>query len=176
MPDLHEYHDDDLFNPETAHESTDVPVRPLLWAVAIFVVFGAVTHFALYGMYKAMVKSERARMDPPQTQVVRPASADVPQNQPLLQPFPKDGVEPFDSTPVTDLGEMRKAEHEKLHTYGWVDKQKGTVHIPIDQAKDLFVARAAVGQATTPAVAPAAAEPAAGRPASGRPHEEGAHQ
>jgi len=180
MPDLHQYQDDDLFNPETAHESSDVPVRPLWWAVIIFVVFAAVTHFALYGMYKVFVKNERARMDPPQTQVVRPKSADVPQNQPLLQPFPQDGVAPMHSTPVTDLADMRKAEQAKLHTYGWVDKQKGVVHIPIDQAKELFVQR--VGQATPPAVAPAAspapaaAEPAAERPASGRPHTEGAQQ
>ena len=39
MPEHIQYEDDDLFNPETHHESTDVPVRPLLWFIVIFIAF-----------------------------------------------------------------------------------------------------------------------------------------
>jgi hypothetical protein len=64
----------------------------------------------------------------------------VPQNQPLLQPFPANEP-PYHSTPVTDLADMRKREDQVLHTYGWVDRNTGVVHVPIDVAKELAVQR-----------------------------------
>jgi hypothetical protein len=33
-----------------------------------------------------------------------------------------------------DLREFRAAEEKKLNTYYWIDKQKGVVHVPIEQA------------------------------------------
>ncbi|HYC62279.1 MAG TPA: hypothetical protein VEK79_22195 [Thermoanaerobaculia bacterium] len=149
MPEHIQYEDDDLFNPETHHEESDVPVRPLWWALAIFVVFGVITHIVLYFMYHGMMKAETKRFDPPQTAIARPANADVPQNQPLLQPFPS-AREPYQNTPVTDMQEMRAAEDRVLKNYGWVDKQHGVVRIPIEQAKGLLAARIAVGNAGVP--------------------------
>jgi len=157
MPEHIQYEDNDLFNPETHHEHSDVPVRPLFWFIVIFVVFAVVSHVALWLLYKAFVKGERNRMDPPQTQVARPADASVPQNQPLLQPFPRGEVPPYRQTPVTDMEDMRRAEDAVLKNYGWVDRQHGVVHIPIDEAKKLYAARAAVaGAVGAPASLPAA--------------------
>ena len=31
----------------------------------------------------------------------------------------------------------RKAAHDRLQRFGWVDKEKGIVHIPIDRAMDM---------------------------------------
>lgn len=159
----HHYDDSDLFNPETAHESSDVPIRPLFWAVGIFIVFGIVTHIVLGLFYKGLVIAERNRMDPPETAVARPADADVPKNQPLLQPFPRtdaDGraVPPQAATPVVDMITMRAEEKKILEHYGWVDKQRGIVRIPIDNAKSLLAARLAVeGQTGGVAAVPATA-------------------
>ena len=114
MPEHIQYEDNDLFNPETHHEHSDVPVRPLFWFIVIFVVFAIVSHVALFLLYKAFAKGERNRMDPPQTQVARPADASVPQNQPLLQPFPRGNVAPYRQTPVTDLADMRNSENQVL--------------------------------------------------------------
>lgn len=164
MPEHIQYEDDDLFNPETHHEHSDVPVRPLFWFIVLFVVFAAASHVALYLLYKGFVSAERKRMDPPQTQVARPADANVPQNQPLLQPFPRGNVAPQRQTPVTDLLDMRRAEDQVLRNYGWVDKEHGVVHIPINEAKRAFAARAAVQSqlAAPPASPPAAAAPPPG--------------
>ena len=41
----------EIVNPDTHHEKSDVNVRALLWAVVIFIVFGAVTHFLLYAQF-----------------------------------------------------------------------------------------------------------------------------
>jgi len=159
MPEHIQYQDDDLFNPETHHEESDVPIKPLFQAVAIFIAFAFVTHFTVAWMYKAFVKSERKRMDPPSTQVVRPADAYVPRNQPLLQPFPREPQSPYQNTPVTDLADMRTAEEQKLHSYGWVDQQHGVVHIPIEVAKEIYVKR---GTPASPPAGQAASPPPAG--------------
>ncbi len=139
------YRDDDVLNPETRHEHSDVPLRPLWWAIAIFVVFAAVSHATLWVLYKAFVTSEREAAEAPQSAVARPADAGVPKNQPLLQPFPKAGtagtpMPPYRNTPVTDLHDMRAAEDATLGNYGWVDKEHGVVHIPIEVAKERAVA------------------------------------
>jgi hypothetical protein len=157
MPEHIQYEDDDLFNPETHHEESDVPLKPLWWALILFVVFSAITGIVLHFMYQAMLKAEIRRWDPPQTAVARPASADVPQNQPLLQPFPTVSQTPYRNTEGVVLREMRAAEDKVLKNYGWVDKQHGIVHIPIDQAKELFAAQAAAtAAAQTPVVEPVA--------------------
>jgi hypothetical protein len=174
MPEHVQYEDDDLFNPETHREESDVPLKPLWWALILFVVFGAITHIVLYFMYQGMMRAERNRMDPPQTAVARPKNAGIPQNQPLLQPFPfVPGTEttasigtPYENTPVTDLLAMRAAEDRVLKHYGWVDKQKGVVHIPIDQAIELMAARMALQSQAGGALAFSRAEQAASSPPS----------
>lgn len=175
MPEHIRYEDTDLFNPETHHEHSDVPVRPLFWFIGIFIVFAIVSHVALFLLYKAFATGERNRMDPPQTQVARPADASMPpRNQPLLQPFPRGEVVPYRQTPVTDLEDMRHHEKQVLENYGWVDKQNGVVHIPIEEAKKRFAAQAAVQSQVVPNAGAPAAPPAgppeaspAGAPAAG---------
>jgi hypothetical protein len=34
---------------------------------------------------------------------------------------------------------LRQEQERRLHSYGWVDKQKGLVHMPIERAIDLSV-------------------------------------
>jgi len=45
------------------------------------------------------------------------------------------------TNPSRDLGEMRRAEDVLLHSYGWIDRQTGTVRIPIDRAIDVLAAQ-----------------------------------
>ena len=59
MPDHAHYRDDDIVNPETRHEESDVNVRALLWSVVIFIVFAAVTHAVLYLQFHAYAKHFR---------------------------------------------------------------------------------------------------------------------
>lgn len=136
MPNLHDYHEEDIVNVETHHEKSDVNVRALFAFGAAFVVFAAVSHFVLFVMYKQFVKHEKANQHVPLTMMKRPES--VPQI-PRLQPFPTKGasgtIPPMSNTPVTDMEEMRAAQERELHSYGYIDRQKGVVHIPIEEAK-----------------------------------------
>ena len=159
MPEQTRYTGEEVVNPETAHESSDVNVRALIWFFIIFVVFAIITHLVLWGFYKMLVKSETRRGAPPMTSVARPSDASVPQNQPLLQPFPRESetgevIAPNRNTPVTDLVDMRRAEENVLTTYDWVNKEQGVVRIPIEVAKDLVVQRGLPVQAPVAAPVP----------------------
>lgn len=46
-------------------------------------------------------------------------------------------------TPEQMLQEVRDRDRETLHTYGWVDREKGVVRIPADRAMELWLAERA---------------------------------
>ena len=176
MPEHPQYQEGDIFNPETHHEESDVNVRALLWFFVIFVVSGVVTHIFLWFLYKGFVKIEKRNAGDALTSMQRPADANVPKNEPLLQPFPMKGQKddiaaPFTTTPPADLAHMRKAENDALTSYGWVDEKNGVVRIPIDDAKRIVVERglpvqgaAVPATATAPAMTTTAPPTAGGQP------------
>ena len=141
LPSKHTY-SGNVVNVETRHEDSDVNVRALIWFMVIFIIFAAVTHVGLYLLYRFYRNIERgAAANAPLSSVAMPQGADVPPT-PRLQPFPNrmpnnEVVPPTRNTPVIDMADMRAGETQRLGTYGWVDKQHGVVHIPIEQAKKL---------------------------------------
>jgi hypothetical protein len=54
----------------------------------------------------------------------------------------------------------RAAREERLRSYGWVDRQKGVVHIPVDRAMELV----AEGARPAPGGAPEPPRPPGGQP------------
>jgi hypothetical protein len=40
----------------------------------------------------------------------------------------------LETNPEAELQRFRAEEEKRLNTYGWIDKQKGIVHIPIEEA------------------------------------------
>jgi hypothetical protein len=151
------YADEEIVNVETHHETSDVDVKALLWFVVIFVVFAALTHVALWILFRFYVRLERRQAAGPLTAVSRPADMNVPP-EPRLQPFPSkmaDGkvLPPNAMTPVPDMVRMREEQDRVLQSYGWVDRQKGVVHIPIEEAKKRFLAE--LGRAPVSSPAPA---------------------
>jgi len=141
---LHDYHDEDIVNAETHHEKSDVNVRGLFAFGIAFIIFAAVSHFVLLVMYHQFVKHEKNNQHVPLTMMERPGSMTVPAT-PRLQPFsdvvPPKLYTPITNTPVTDMNEMRAAQEQALNSYGYVDRQKGVVHIPIEEAKKLALQR-----------------------------------
>lgn len=67
-------------------------------------------------------------------------------------------------SPSRDLQEVRTAAESELHKYGWVDRGKGTVTIPIEHAIDLVVQRGIPAQKTIPNLF---YQPSAGSPLTG---------
>ena len=97
-------------NPKTAFEKSDWPlgiVGLVLLGTFMFLVIGA---FVLIGAFPRAVSdvSRALTVEPP---------------QPRLQ-----------TNPPEDLAHFLVDEDKRLNTYYWIDKQKGIVHIPIQQA------------------------------------------
>jgi len=53
--------------------------------------------------------------------------------------------------PVEDLDRLRQQQEKALDTYGWVDRSRGIVHIPIEQAMDLVLERGLPARPAAPA-------------------------
>ena len=120
-------HPERIDNPEVEHEHSDVNVRAILTFALALVIVAAVLQLALYGMLRLMEWNAR-RNDPARHPLATTQTQAPP--EPRLQP-----------DPVADLAKVRVAEEQRLNSYGWVDKEKGVTHIPIEQAMELVVRR-----------------------------------
>jgi hypothetical protein len=99
-------------------------------AVAVFL------HF----LYFVFVRQEAARQPPPP--VLKPERSVLAPPPPHLQ-----------TGPALDLQAFREQENRILGTYGWVDKEKEVVRIPIEDAMRLVVSRG-VAPLAAPSPAP----------------------
>lgn len=112
------------------HETRDVTFRPIVFAsigLAVLVVAAILAMGWLFGYYSAR---EAAEGGPG-----RPLAAEF---APRLPPEPR-----LQAVPIRDLRGLRAAENAILEHYGWVDRDKGVVHIPIDRAMELLAERGA---------------------------------
>jgi len=61
---------------------------------------------------------------------------------PLASYGPQEPPQPrLQTNPHADLEGLRASERAQLEGYGWVDRDAGTVHIPIDRAMSLLAQR-----------------------------------
>ena len=60
----------------------------------------------------------------------------------LPPPYTQPNPTPFLQTqPFRDIYMLRQDETSKLTSYGWVDKEGGVTHIPIDRAMEVMMQR-----------------------------------
>jgi hypothetical protein len=111
--------------PGTKHETRDADIRSL-------VIFAA----ALAGtVLLVMLMMARVFHYFGATQSLGPPASPFAEAR-TLPPQPRLQVEPR-----VDLDHLRAHEDAMLHSYGWVDKNAGVVHIPIERAMDLVMER-----------------------------------
>lgn len=111
-----------------AHEGTDVNLRPVLFAGLGLVMVLLLAAVAMFGLFD-ILKVENAEHS-------APANPLVAAEGPRLPPQPR-----LQTHPIKDLQELRKSENDLLTSYGWTDKNAGTVHIPIARAMEILAAR-----------------------------------
>jgi hypothetical protein len=132
-------------NASVNFEHRDVNARSMAWVLAAIVVTAIVLHLVLYFLYEesrsGSVESGRI---PKATEPTRQQTS----SQPKLQ-----------VDPSTDIDQLRREENKKLTTYGWIDKDKGVVRIPIEQAMRSIADRG-LAPANTAGPAGSAATPA----------------
>lgn len=148
------------------HEETDAEIGPLVRFAVFLTVFTLATAALTVGFYKYLDEREQVEKAPryPLAEgIERP-----------LPPAPRLQTYPFD-----DVKGLRQDEARLLEHYQWVDKNAGTVRIPIERAMDLLAERGLPHRPPSPApAAPATAEPAAApsRPAASTPAAPAPHR
>jgi hypothetical protein len=141
--------DEYLATPEgSGHEHTDANVWLIVQFAIWLTVAALVTHGLMGGLFAFFVDNRNDTAPA----VEFPLAA---QQERRLPAGPR-----LQAIPANEIFEFRQRENAELSEYGWVDRNAGTVRIPIEQAKDLLLQR---GVASRPAPA---SEPVAGTDAA----------
>ena len=122
MADRHE------LNPGVHHEESDVNIRAILGFGAGLIVVAAAVHILIFGLFGFFESREGVKV-PAQY----PLAASQGHREP---PEPR-----LQTDPRQDMADLRAKEDDRLGSYGWVDKNAGIVHIPIDAAMRLTLER-----------------------------------
>jgi hypothetical protein len=112
---------------EIRHELRDVTVRPIVgFCIGLFLLM-AFSFWVTRVMfnYFAAREAKSASWTP-----------SLMRERPQLPPEPR-----LEVLPVRDLKQMRAAEENILHSYGWVNQQSRIVRIPIERAMQLIAER-----------------------------------
>ncbi|HEX6163449.1 MAG TPA: hypothetical protein VFZ31_08790 [Vicinamibacterales bacterium] len=116
--------------PGAKYEHTDIDVavgyKFALWLSVAMVISIAI----VYGTFWFFEGRTRSANEQAQKY---PLAASVPAKAP---PTPNLQTQPF-----RDVYALREAENKKLTEYGWVDKDGGVTHIPIDRAMEVMLQR-----------------------------------
>ena len=131
----------------------DVSIRGVLYFAFWLAVGLIASGVAMLLLFRALEKRDRAE-DRKLSPMIAASLARTPP-EPRLEPYP-----------LAPRAKLRAEEEEILTTYGWVDKNRGVVRVPIERAMELLVERGLPPAKPMPAAAPAPV--AAAPPASGR--------
>ena len=118
-------------------EQEDLSSRTALYFLAGLVLVCVVVYLIVFGMYR-FLDSYATAHQPPMSPMVAPEAdtrAVTPEN---AETFPQPRLEENERT---QLRSFIEDQDRKLATYDWVDKDRGTVRIPIDRAMELIEQR-----------------------------------
>ena len=112
-----------LSNPDVQFEKEDIRATPVLKFLVGIAITSVVVCLLLLGFYRGMRSYVAAlQPEPPHMRFEENREAPAPRLQ---------------MRPDRDLQAVRAQEDRILTTYGWVDKSRGVVRIPIDEAMRL---------------------------------------
>ena len=130
--------------PGAGYEHTDAHVGPMIKFAVWLVASAIIIHVGLGVMYWFLIRQSSERAE----SAAYPLAVNAPPRLPAaprLQQFPRN-----------ELYEFRTKEDSQLNSYGWVDKNAGVVHIPIQDAMRLMLERGALTSRPQDASQPAA--------------------
>jgi hypothetical protein len=108
-------------------EGDGISYQGIWWFAVILALTTITCGVIVWGLFRFM-EYRVAESDPARSPVARPAG-EAPPGPRLLTDEP------------ANLRTFRQSEDERLASYEWLDKNAGTVRIPIDRAKDLVLER-----------------------------------
>jgi hypothetical protein len=121
------------------YEKADVSIRGIVLFTVGLAVATALSMWLMGGLFRQLDEREarEAEAIPPTTRV--PGARPQRPPEPVLQGAPGSRFELQD--PIVEMQAWRRHEDELLSSSGWIDRNAGTVRIPIDQAKRLLLER-----------------------------------
>lgn len=112
--------------PSAGHETRDVRVSGVVWfAVGLAVMLAAIA-LSLVGLYHVFK----------QTHPSPDAASRLALHPQMIAPAPR-----LQTNDAADLEKFRAAEEAQLHSYGWIDRSAGIIHLPIARAMELIAER-----------------------------------
>ena len=120
--------------PGSTYEHTDAHIWPIVRFLIWLAVSAVIIHVGLGLMYQVMI--DRAMLIGEQPYPLATEQAERLPPAPRLQQFP-----------ANDLRTFRVGEEDQLRRYGWMNKETGLVHIPIEDAMRLTVERGLLSRA-----------------------------
>ena len=121
------------------YEHTDANVWIIVKFLIWLVISALVIHFGLGLMYGFLIEQSK-ETGTPQYPMAAPADERRLPAAPRLQQFPHN-----------ELYEFRVGEEDLLHRYGWMNKNAGIVHIPVEDAMRALVQKGLPARAQDPA-------------------------
>jgi hypothetical protein len=108
---------------ELSHEANRVQVRGILGFALVLIALAGIVHLVLAFVMQRFSKEESKleHQRPP----LFALTVDVP--TPHLQ-----------GNPAAELSRLKAESLDQLNTYGWVNREAGIAHIPIDRAMDIL--------------------------------------
>ncbi len=118
-------------------EQEDLSSRSALYFLAGLVLVCLVVYLIVFGMYRFLDSYQTAHQ-PPMSPMETPQADTRTATHQDTQTFPQPRLEENERT---QLRSFIEDQDRKLATYDWVDKDRGTVRIPIDRAMELIEQR-----------------------------------
>ena len=131
-------HGHDHGHGKSGYEVSDANVKAVLGVAVGVLVFSIACAIIVQGMFWWFEKGSAGK-DLPKTGRAKEEGGKKYDNEPALQ-----------ESPEADMILFRKEENAKLANYGWVNKEKGVVHIPIEEAMKLTLQRGLPTSKTVP--------------------------
>jgi hypothetical protein len=130
--DEHELHFEGTQHHGVQYEDRDLGARGIIVFLVVLGVTGLALCLMVWGYFDYYAKHMRPAVRIPSLQAEgTPTGTEA---TPTAR-FPKPSLQTDD---VADMAIVRQSTNERLNSYGYIDKQGGIVHIPIDQAMDIL--------------------------------------
>ena len=134
----HEPRQDDI-----GFEHEDLGAKPVIGFIVTLVISGVLIYYVIWGIFHFLDAYDRKHQQA-RTPMIQVESNTRDVQTQLIQRFPEPRLEDNERT---ELNGFRYGEEQELNSYGWVDKNAGIAHIPIEQAMQLIAQK---GLSTTP--------------------------
>jgi hypothetical protein len=127
---------------ETEFEHEDLGTRGVFAFMIGLAVIGVVIYFIIVGMYTFLDKYERSQMSTASPLVTsKGAMSRVVTQADMDKTFKDNGAPMLETNERGQFRDFLMDQENQLNSYGWVDKDAGVAHIPIERAMELIVQR-----------------------------------